>query len=71
MKMYHLKCIWLVFWGLTGETSLKGKKGEKREAIHVHAREKNLAAPFQAIQVILMPFQVFIMSMKCPRLNPK
>ena len=74
-KKYHFKCIWLVFWGLIGETNLKGQRGEKREAIHVHEREKNLAAPFQEnssnSHAISSLFQVFIMSIKCPRSNPK
>ena len=50
---------------------IERQKGSKKEAIQGHARETTSAAPFQAIQVILMPFQVFIMSMKYPKSNPK
>ena len=49
---------------------LKGKS-EANEALHVHERETTLAVHVQAFQVILMLFQVFIMSMKYPRSNTK
>ena len=61
-----LKCIGLVFWVLTGETSLKGKSEEKREAKRKLARETTSPAPVQAFQVILMPFQVHFKCSSCP-----
>ena len=63
MKKDHLSAIGLVLGVHTGEIKFKSKSKEKREAY----KGENLEAPLQAKQVILMPFQVFIMSMKCPR----
>ena len=60
-----LKCIWLGFLVLTCETKLEGKKGSKKK-VHIHARETNSATPFQAIQVILMSFQIHFKCSSCP-----
>ena len=70
-----LKCIGLVFWVLTGETSLKGKSEEKKGSKKEACRGDNFSSPCPSFSsdshAISSPFQVFIMSMKCPRSNPK
>ena len=61
----------LSFGGLTSETNC-GKAKVKTKG--KHAREK-ICSPFPRnssdSHAISSPFQVFIMSMKCPRSNPK
>ena len=66
MEKDHLSAIGLDLGVLTGETQFKGKSEAKKGALHAHAREKKLAAPFQAIQVILMPSQVHFKCSSCP-----
>ena len=58
MKKDHKRAIGLVFWVHTGETNLRDKSGVKRK----QSKGENSAAPFQEIQVILMPFQVHFKS---------
>ena len=67
MKKDHLSALDLSLGVHTGETNLRGKSGAKRK----QSKGENSATPFQENQVIFMPFQVFIMSMKCPRSYPK
>ena len=67
MKNDHKRAFDLSFGKHTGGTKIWKENGEKE----MKQGRQNSAAPFQDIQVILMPFQVFIMSMKCPRSSPK
>ena len=62
MKKDKKKCLGLVFWVHTGETNWRGKSGEKRK----QSKGENFVAPFQEIQAILMPFQVYFKCSSCP-----
>ena len=74
MKNDHLSEIGLVLGVHTGGIKIKGKSEEKREAKgSIQGRKFCSPSPSQASDshAISSPFQVFIMSMKCPRSNPK
>ena len=67
----HLACL----LGAYGLDKFERQKGREKGSNSRPCKGENLAAPFQAnssdSHAIASPFQVCIMSMKCPRSNPK
>ena len=74
MKKNHLSAIDLSFGCAIGETHIERQKEAKREEF-MSKQGKKFCSPCPSFSsnshAISSPFQVFIMSMKCPSSNPK